>query len=597
MAEKLFKSNQLLGQLRRIVKSEQLVLSILALVVGAMAGGGTILFREGILFVQLLTFGSGEEAVHEYLAHLPAWHLIMVPTLGGLFVGVFIYRFLPERRTHGVADVVDAALFHDARMSSRCGIKSVFISAVSLGTGASLGREGPVVHMGASFGAWLARILHLRRSTARTLLGCGVASAVAASFNAPLAGALFAHEVALGHYALTAFAPIVLASVTGTIITRLYFGSDIAFLLPANEIQSFLEFPAFALLGIAAGITAICVTRAIPVVQMAAKASKIPGWLRPAVAGLVIGVVAIKFPQIVGVGYGAMNDALYGAYGWSFLVQLLIVKAAMVAICIGMGFAGGIFSPALFLGAMLGGAFGVTATAIFPDLSSGYGAYTLVGMGAVAAAMLGAPISTTLIIFELTGDYALTIAVMVASVIASIVMDQFQGGSFFAWQLKCRGLSTRWGREMNLLRMMKVADIMKAEYQTVPLGDGMPSIREKLINAPYSELFVIDDDGRLHGTITLADLRHAAFDPEMGEEVTAGQVARSKPPVLLRTDSIEKAVRLMEQTGEEHLPVINNEEERLMVGFVHEKDAMMAYNNALLELQSEERGDAPPKLF
>jgi CIC family chloride channel protein len=239
----------------------------------------------------------------------------------------------------------------------------------------------------------------------------------------------------------------------------------------------------------------------------------------------------------------------------------------------------------------------VTATASFPDLSSGYGAYTLVGMGAVAAAMLGAPISTTLIIFELTGDYALTIAVMVASVIASIVMDQFQGGSFFAWQLKCRGLSTRWGREMNLLRMMKVADIMKAEYQTVPLGDGMPSIREKLINAPYSELFVIDDDGRLHGTITLADLRHAAFDPEMGEEVTAGQVARSKPPVLLRTDSIEKAVRLMEQTGEEHLPVINNEEERLMVGFVHEKDAMMAYNNALLELQSEERGDAPPKLF
>ncbi|MET4733371.1 CIC family chloride channel protein [Thalassospira sp. MBR-102] len=597
MAEKLFKSNQLLSQLRRLVKSEQLVLSILALVVGAMAGGGTIVFREGLLFFQALVYGTGDEALHHYLVDLPFWHLMAAPTLGGLFVGIFIYKFLPEKRPHGVADLIDAVAFHDGRMSSRCGIKSAFVSAVSLGAGSSLGREGPVAHMGASFGAWLARILHLRRGASRTLLGCGVASAVAASFNAPLAGALFAHEVALGHYALTAFAPIVLASVTGTIITRLYYGADVAFLLPAHEIQSFLEFPAFILLGITAGITAICVTRAIPVVQKAAKASKIPLWLRPAVAGLVIGIVAIQFPQIVGVGYSAMNDALYGAYDWSFLMQLLFIKAAMVAICIGMGFAGGIFSPALFLGAMLGGAFGITATAVFPDLSSGYGAYTLIGMGAVAAAMLGAPISTTLMMFELTGDYALTIAVMVASVIASVIMDQFQGGSFFAWQLKCRGLSTRWGREVNLLRMMKVADIMKAEYETVPLVEGMPGIREKLINAPYSELFVVDDDGRLHGTITLADLRHAAFDPTMGEEVTAGQVARSKPPVLLRTDSIEKAVRLMEQTGEEHLPVINNDEERLMVGFVHEKDAMMAYNNALLELQSEERGDAPPKLF
>jgi len=263
----------------------------------------------------------------------------------------------------------------------------------------------------------------------------------------------------------------------------------------------------------------------------------------------------------------------------------------------GLGFAGGMFSPALFLGAMLGGAFGILATNVFPDLSSGYAAYTLVGMGAVAAAVLGAPISTTLIIFELTGDYALTAGVMVASVLASVVMDQFNGGSFFQWQLKCRGLSTRWGREMNLLRMMKVADIMKREYETVPLSEGLPMVREKLINAPYSELFVIDGDGKLHGTITLTDLRHAAFDLNLGDEVTAGEVARSKPPVLYRTDSIEQAVRLMEQTGEEHLPVLNSQEERQMIGFVHEKDAMMAYNNALLELHSEERGDAPPKLF
>lgn len=580
-----------------MVKGEQLVLSILALIVGALAGGGTILFRDGILLVQSLVYGWGEESLHEHMMGLSNWHLILGPTAGGLLVGIFIYKFLPEKRPHGVADVIDAVSFNDARMSTRCGMKSAIASAVSLGSGASLGREGPVVHMGASFGAWLARILHLRRSAARTLLGCGVASAVAASFNAPLAGMFFAHEVVLGHYARTAFAPIVMSSVMGTVITRLYYGSDVAFLIPFHEIQSFWEFPAFALLGVLAGVAAILTVRAIPIVQKAADTAKAPLWLRPAIAGLIVGIVGLGFPQVFGVGYGAMNDALYEAYSLTFLIGLLFAKAFVVSICMGLGFAGGMFSPALFLGAMLGGAFGIIATHVFPDLSSGHGAYTLVGMGAVAAAVLGAPISTTLIIFELTGDYELTIAVMLASVLASVIMDQFNGGSFFQWQLKCRGLSAMWGKEVNLLRMMKVADIMKREYETVPLTEGLPAVREKLINAPYSELFVVDENGKLHGTITLTDLRHAAFDPNLGDEVTAGEVARSKPPVLYRTDSIEKAVRLMEQTGEEHLPVLDNDEERLMVGFVHEKDAMMAYNNALLELQSEERGDAPPKLF
>jgi CIC family chloride channel protein len=346
MAEKLLKSNIFLNRMRRIVKSEQLVLSILALIVGAMAGGGTILFRDGLLFVQSLFYGTGEEALHRHLGEIPVWQLILAPTVGGLIVGIFIYKFLPEKRPHGVADVIDAASFHDARMSTRCGIKSAIASAVSLGSGSSLGREGPVVHMGASFGAWLARILHLRRSASRTLLGCGVASAVAASFNAPLAGALFAHEVALGHYALTAFAPIVLASVTGTVITRIYYGDEVAFLIPGHEIQSFWEFPAFALLGVIAGVAAVLVVRAIPIVQKAANFTNAPLWLRPAVAGLIVGLLALIFPQVVGVGYGAMNDALNESYNLTFLIGLLLAKGFAVAICMGLGFAGGMFSPA-----------------------------------------------------------------------------------------------------------------------------------------------------------------------------------------------------------------------------------------------------------
>lgn len=587
--------------LRNVVRGEQLVLSALALIVGTLVGGGTIIFRDVLLGIQGLTFGSTREAVHHFLAGLPAWHLIAVPTLGGLAVGIFMYRFVPDRRPYGVADVVDAASFHDGRMSVRTGIKAAIVNVVSLGTGSSLGREGPVVHMGATIGAWLTRALHLRRGAARTLLGCGVASAVAASFNAPLAGALFAHEVALGHYALTAFAPIVLASVSGTILTRLYYGHTAAFIIPSHNIASFLEFPAFALLGVCAGVLIILVIRSVPVVQKTAGRYRIPIWAQPAFAGLAVGIVALMLPQIVGVGYGAMNDALNEIYGLPLLVELLIAKAVLVVICLGLGFGGGVFSPALFLGAMLGGAFGLTATAILPELSSGHGAYTLVGMGATAAAMLGAPISTTLIVFELTGDYELTIAVMVASVIASVIVDQFQGGSFFSWQLKARGLSPRWGREVNLLRMIKVADVMSRKFSTVGLDVTFDELRDLLVTAPYGELFVVDGEGRLHGTITFADLRHATIDlgPDANPATVlcARDIARREPASLLRYDSIETAIRKMEQTGEEHLPVIVGADNPVLVGFVHEKDAMMAYNRALLELHSEERGDAPPKLF
>lgn len=583
--------------LRRALKGEQLILSLLALVVGSLVGAVAIVFREALLFIQKLGFGSSDEAVHYFLQNLPAWHLIVVPTLGGLVIGLFVYRFMPERRVLGVADVIDAAAFHDGRMSVAGGFKAALVNVVSLGCGASLGREGPVVHMGATIGSWLTRVLHLRRSAARTLLGCGVASAVAASFNAPLAGALFAHEVALGHYALTAFAPIVLASVSGTILTRLYFGHDVSFLIPAHEIASFLEFPAFALLGVCAGILSILVVRSVGLTQKFIGSTKLPLWARPALAGLAVGIMAVGYPQIVGVGYGAINDALYEVYSWSLLSQLLVVKAVLVVLCLGLGFGGGVFSPALFLGAMLGGAFGLTATALLPHLSSGHGAYTLVGMGAVAAAMLGAPISTTLIIFELTGDYELTIAVMVASVIASMIADHAQGGSFFGWQLRQRGLSHRWGREVNLLRSLKVVDVMSKQFATVLPDEPLSRLREKLINAPYGELFVLDVEGKLVGTITLADLRHAAFDPDIGDDVTAIQLARVEPPVVCREDSIEHAIRLMEQTGDEHLPVVASDDDRLMIGFVHEKDAMMAYNRGLLELHSEDRGDAPPKLF
>jgi len=564
----------------------------LAVVIGAAAGYGSLAFRETIYLVQGLAYGLYGEPLFARVASLPAWQVVGVPALGGLVIGLFIRFALPDRRPHGVADVIEAAALRSGRMSGRAGVTAAIASAVSLGVGASAGREGPVVHLGAAVGSWVARRIGLGRSLTVNLLGCGVAAAIAASFNAPIAGVFFALEVVVGHYALSAFAPVVLASVIGTVVARGHYGDFPAFVVPGQSIVSPWEFPAFALLGVVAAVQAIVLLRSIGWVQQAVERSKVPAWLAPAAGGVAIGLIALALPQVLGVGYAPTDAALKGEIGLALLIALAVAKTAATAITLGSGFAGGIFSPSLFLGAMVGGAFGVVATEALPALSSGPQAYTLVGMGAVAGPVLGAPISTVLIMFELTQDYALTIAVMVAVVIATAITRRLDGPSFFARQLARRGLNLSGGREVGLLAALRVADVMRREYDSVPPSCPLSEVREHLTRAPYGEIFVVDADGRLVGTITLADLSEAAFDTSMDGLLNADDVARRTPAMLAAGDGLDRALSEMNRTGEEHFAVVADREGRRVVGFVHQVDVMAAYNRALIAARAEERGEA-----
>ena len=476
-------------------------------------------------------------------------------------------------------------------MSAKRGMAAALISAVSLGVGASAGREGPAVHLGAAFGGWLAGRLDLTRSNSRTLLGCVAAAKVAASFNAPIAGALFATEVVVGHYVLRAFAPIVIASVTGTIVSRAYFGDFPAFALVHSGIASMWEYPAFLGLGVASAITAIAFMRSVGVAASVAEKSRLPVWLRPAVAGLAVGALAIAFPQVLGVGYGATEAALKVVFPFWLLVALLFAKVAATALCLGFRFGGGVFSPSLVIGAMLDGAYGFAITALMPALSSGTSAYTIVGMGAVAAAVLGAPISTTLIIFEMTGDYALTMAVMVAVVVASVITQNFYGASFFAKQLEQRGYDLKEGIESALLRALDVGHVVARDSGVVRPETDLPIVRAKLQATAAGQLFVVDAGGLLFGAITLADLREAAFDPAVDTLISAGDVARLNPPTLAAGDDLETALTLIRDAGEPHVAVVEDADILVFLGCVHERDVMNAYNRALVESRREERGD------
>lgn len=591
MAERRLRASRALLRLRQFVRNDQLILAVLALVVGALVGAAVIAFRETIALVQTAFFGSGSERLFVEAAALAWWHVLFAPAAGGLLVGLFIYYLMPERRSHGVADAIEANALAGGRMSATTGVKAALISAASIGVGASVGREGPAVHLGAALGGWLAKRLHLTRTLSRTLLGCGVAAAVAASFNAPIAGALFASEVVLGHYALSAFAPIVIASVTGTAISRAHFGDFPAFVIADHAVGSVLEVPAFVVLGVLAGATALLFMQGIMSADALAKRLPVPAWLRPAIGGLLVGAIAVAFPQVLGVGYGATEAALAVAFPLALVVAIGAAKIVATAISLGFGFAGGVFSPSLVVGAMLGSAYGLVVVEAFPTVSLAAGAYTIVGMGAVAAAVLGAPISTTLIVFEMTGGYGITLAVMLAVVVASGMTRRFHGGSFFAWQLERRGLDLKGGFEAALLRAIAVADVMSRASEQVAVDARLPELRRRLQTSPSGTLFVVKDDGALAGTITLADLSEAAFDHDADDLINAADVMRANPRALTADDHLAVALALMRESGEQHVAVIADHASRTFLGCVHERDVVNAYNKALVQSRREERGE------
>ena len=572
------------------------VLIAAAIVIGLAGSLLSIAFREAILVVQFAGYGFMAEDAWRLFAELPWYVVLLTPTLGGLVVGLYAHWTLPDGRPVAVAQVMEASALRGGRMSLKTGLHGAVVNALSLGVGASAGREGPVVHLGATAGAWVAEKLGLPAGGARILLGCGVASAVAAAFNAPLAGTFFALEVVIGHYAIGALAPIVAASVTATAVTRAVYGPFPAFTVAPYELGSNLEFPAFAILGAVTAIAAIMFMRSVPFVASVHDRLSIPGRLRPMLGGFAVGVIALGFPQVLGVGYGATTSALNMEFGFYFLVALAVAKTAATAITLGSGFGGGVFSPSLFLGAVIGGAFGIVAGGAAPaaiatggDIFAGERAYALVGMGAFAAATLGAPISTILMVFEITTDYALTTAVMLAVVASVATTTTLNGASYFRGQLARRGIDVAQSRiESDLLRDIAVGGVVSRNYPKTPPNAPLRDVRIQLQTAAFGELFVVDADERLVGTITLADLAPEAFDRALDTLVVARDVARLYPPVLAATDSLQDALGLMQSREEEHIPVVADRESRRIVGVVHERDVMLAYNKALVRLHRDE---------
>ncbi len=576
---------------RRILRNDQALMAVVAVVVGIIVAYAAIGFRLGISSVQWLSYGEFAERLVRRVGEIPVWQVLLVPTAGGLAVGLFLQFVMPGGRPMGVANVIEAMALRNGRMRLREGIAAAFVSIVSLGVGASAGREGPMVHLGASIAGGITSRLGLSPHLARTLLGCGVAASIAASFNAPIAGVFFALEVIIGHYALSAFAPVVIASVAGTVIGRAHLGEQPAFLLPQFGVNSLWEFPAFLVLGAVCAAIAMIFMWSIFHAERVVDSLKVPNWLKPAAGGLAVGAIAVEFPQVLGVGYEATDNALNELVPLWLLLLLIPLKTAATAITLGCRFGGGVFSPSLCLGAMTGGAFGIIAAGVFPHLAASHGAYAIVGMSALAAATLGAPISTILIVFELTGDYQITVAVMVATSVATVIVQGVLGRSFFHWQLENRGLNLRGGRARHLLQSLTVRDVLATDFETISERTSIAEIKIMFTRLTHGTFVVVDDGEQLIGTISFADLKHIGFDTTLDSLINARDVAHSQAPAPLPDDTLEDVLAVMDVSGEEHLAVIEANDARRVLGVVHHRDVLQAYNKALLQAQAEEHDD------
>lgn len=524
----------------------QVLFWVMAFFLGIAAGLAALGFRSGISAMESLLYGADNHDVLSAARAMPWYLLIAIPATGGLIVGQILHRFTPDARVRSVADVIEGAALRRGRVEIREGFASALASLITLGSGGSAGREGPVVHLAATISTWMATRINASGVTGRDLLGCAVAGAVSASFNAPLAGAIFAMEVVLRHYALHAFAPIAIASVMGTVVNRLYFGDVAEFTLPVhNSVAFYWEIPAYLILGLVCGLVALVLMRSIfwteDLFGTAQARFGFPRWLRPALAGAMVGTIAIVAPQVIGIGYEVTTLALTGQMLLHEAILIAILKVVAVSITLGGRMGGGIFSPALVVGALSGLAFGLIATALIPAYSGTATTYALAGMGAVSAAVLGAPVSTSLIVFELTGDWQIAIAVLAAVSTATAVASRFVNRSFFLSQLSRRGVPIAQGPQAYLLQSVGI--------QRETLRPGSPRA------LPRSVLEDLAADGM-------------AIDAD----------------ALLK-----EALLRFKRSGASHLAVTKKGVEGLeVVGCLSHVDALQAFNQALAAIAAEE---------
>jgi len=575
-----------LGGLRRHRLDRHISSLLMAIAIGILSGYGAVLFRFVIQGAQY-AFYQNTEDILTFVSTVPVYCLIGLPALGGLVVGLLVRFGAREAKGHGVPEVMEAVSLSGGRIRKRVALVKIIASAVCIGSGGSVGREGPIVQIGSSIGSSISQILKTSVPQQRTMVGCGAAAGIAATFNAPIAGVLFALEVILEDFGLAAFSPVVLSSVMATTISRHYFGDFPAFVIPSYELASLWEFAIYPFLGLLAGLLAILFIVVLYKAEDLFDASKIPEWIKPALGGILLGLLLLKWPQVFGVGYGAINESLLNEMSGLLLFTLIFAKMGATSITLGSGGSGGIFAPSLFMGAMAGGFFGWVVNILFPGITASPAAYALVGMGALVAGTTHAPITAILIIFEMTGNYKIILPMMITCILSTVVAISLKNGSIYTVKLLRRGIDISGGLEQNILKALKVKQIMEGDVTTVPEGMALINLINTFKIKDVAYLHVVNENRELTGIISFRDIRPLLGEEEAHYLIIAKDVATTDLTTISPEDNIQHALHIMSERGISQLPVVAGDNGKKVIATLREKDVLTAYDNAVIRHEIE----------
>lgn len=561
--------------LRGDATARLMVLGVLIGALGALAAG---LFDWIIAGLGMLVLGARDPDLHD----VGLMAALFGPVLGGLLAGLAIRYGTRQARPTGIADVIEATWKQGGSLSLRDGLASALAAAAAIGGGQSGGREGPVVQLAGAMSSHLCRRLGVAPDRARVLVAAGAAAGIAASFNTPVGAAFFALEIILGNFAVTMFGPVVAATVTGTVVGQALLGDRIALTLPEFALNHPVELLLYAILGGLAGALSLGFRRSLALADRLGQRLPGPAWLRPVAAGLLTGgIAAAGLPAVLGNGYAAMQAVIGDEGGMGITMLLLVLVGKLVATSLAnSGRVGvGLFAPSLFLGAFGGTAFGLGAHALWPELATHPGAYGMVGMGALAAAMTHSPLTIALMLFEMTRNYQVILPVLVALATSGIVVTAFGRRSIYEEQLQDRGVRLDRGREDLVLWDLRVSDLLRTNgVATIAPDAPFEDLAALFLRYHEQEVFVVEESGRLHGVVQLLDIKHLLVHPEPGLRVEA--VETREIPSLYDDQPLAEALPHFFLADVDELPVVDGDGNFL--GSLRERDLLGALDREVL---------------
>ncbi len=551
-------------------------LLLLAFIIGILTGFGAYLLN---IIVNEIHWFFYEQSGKEFIS--PYWMnylRIIFPAIGGLFVGLMVYYLSPEVKGHGIPSVMEAVANKGGYIRRRVSILTSLNSGMTIGSGGSAGKEGPIVQIGAAIGSSVGQMFHVSQRRMKILVGCGTAAGLAAVFNAPVAGVVFTIELILGDYSLKAFTPIVVSSVVATAISNYFIDPNPIFQIPVYTIQTPWEFPLFLLMGMIGGVVSVFFIRSLYKIEdIFEEKIKLPNYFKPALGGLLTGVIAFWFPEVYGFNDFATHNALISEPSMLILLVLILAKILATSFTLGSGGTGGLFTPSLFIGAMFGALFGEVLRAFFPGLIAPVGAYALVGMGVIVAGTIHAPLSALLIIFEVTRDYNIILPLMLGTVSSTLIARWIEKESIYTMKLSLFTSRIEHGVNIDILQNMKIKSMINTDAPYIKANASFTEVLNIFINSKSTTFPVVDHNEKLIGIITMRDIRPLLQERDLAPLLLAMDIMSENVFVLQPDDSFDQALRKMEIDDNDSLPVVRDTKSMRYLGVVTKDQILKQY--------------------